>query len=171
MKRIFGFPKFGRWPKSKKEEQEFGPGKKDYVICPDCDAVYFEKSWHRSFESASIKTSEDKKISFQVCPADQMRRDGTFEGELTLKGVPAGEKKDLMNHLRNVAKQFEEKDPMDRVLKWEDKGATVRILTSENQLALTLGKAVHKASKSSSIDSSFSRAESPARVTVSWEHD
>lgn len=172
MKRSFRLPKFGRWPKSKKEEQEFGPGKKDFVACPDCDAVYYDKSWKHGFEGGLKQENDtEKSISFKVCPADAMRRDGVFEGELTLVGIPAGEKEGILNRVRNMGEKAQASDPLDRILSLEEKGGTVRITTSENQLALQMGKAVQKASKASSIESTFSRAESPTRVTVSWKKE
>jgi len=165
-----GMRKFFSWPTTRKEAQEFGPGKKDFVACPDCDAVYYDKSWKHGFEGGLKQENDtEKNISFKVCPADAMRRDGTFEGEITLVGIPAGEKEGILNRVRNMGEKAQASDPLDRILSVKETAGTVRITTSENQLALQVGKAVHKASKASSIETSFSRAESPIRVTVSWE--
>ena len=162
--------KFFSWPTTRKEAQEFGPGKKDFVACSDCDAVYYDKSWKHGFEGGLKQENDtEKNISFKVCPACQMRRDGQFEGELTLVGIPAGEKEGILNRVRNMGEKAQASDPLDRILSVKETGDTVRITTSENQLALQIGKAVNKASKASTIESSFSRAESPMRVTVSWK--
>lgn len=161
--------KFFSWPTTRKESQEFGPGKGDFVACSDCDAVYYNKSWKHGFEGGLKQENDtEKKISFKVCPACQMRRDGLFEGELTLVNIPAGEKEDILNRVRNMGEKAQASDPLDRILSVEEKGGVVRVTTSENQLALQIGKAVNKASKASTLESSFSRAESPVRVTVSW---
>lgn len=162
--------KFFSWPTTRKEAQEFGSGKGDFVACSDCDAVYYNKSWKHGFEGGLKQENDtEKSVAFKACPACQMKRDGTFEGEVTLVNIPAGEKEGIMNRVRNMGEKAQASDPLDRILLVEEKGGTIRITTSENQLALQIGKAVNKASKASTLESSFSRAESPVRVTVSWD--
>lgn len=167
MKRFFKKSLFGRWPKSKKEEAEFGPGKKAIVICPDCSAVYFEKSWrHNLNEYKELGT--EKNIRFEVCPADRMRRDNMFEGELIIENIPSEVYQEVVNLIRNIGERAFKRDVLDRILKLEEQRNRVVVRTSENQLAISIGKQVQRAYKQSHIDNKFSRAESVARVRVWW---
>jgi hypothetical protein len=168
MKRFFKKSLFGRWPKSKKEEAEFGPGKKAIVICPDCNAVYFEKSWRHSLD-AHKALGEEKGMRFEVCPADRMRRDNMFEGELVVENIPADVREEVINLMRNIGERAFERDVLDRILSLQERGRSVVVRTSENQLAVSMGKQVQRAYKQSRIDNKFSRAESVARVRVSWK--
>ena len=74
-----------RHQRSRKEESEFGLGKKDYVLCPECGSIYFNKSWHRWLSKDVEHFNDDKEIDFELCPACKMVKDKIFEGELVVK--------------------------------------------------------------------------------------
>ncbi len=148
-------------PKSKKEEQEFGPGKKDIVICSDCDAVYYYKSWHHALEGYK-ELSEDKGIKFSVCPACQMIKEKKYEGQLIIRNV--SRKEELLNLIKNVAEKAFKRDVLDRIIEIKE-GKEIEVLTTENQLAVSIGKQVKRAFKGK-IDIKWSKDESVARVAV-----
>src|SRR3989338_5183652 len=143
-------------PKSRKEEQEFGPGKKELVICKDCSAVYGEKHWRHSLEQEK-HLGEDKQVRFAVCPACQMKRDKTFEGQVIVENVPAELRGDIERLIYRVADRAFRRDPMDRILDLRSRknGPARRSLgvggfevrTSENQLAISMGKQIVRAYK------------------------
>ena len=162
-----------RYPKSKKEEQEFGSGKPDIMICKKCEAFYWYKSWHRSLEDyPKLKISAKsgsrmagKNIKFTTCPACQMIKDKKYEGEIILEQVPEIHKKSIRTLIENFGKRAEEKDPMDRIIsikltkvsrpsdkrkrgadsRKEFKGLEdMRILTTENQLAVRMAKKINE---------------------------
>lgn len=150
-------------PKARREEEEFGPGKIDYSICPQCHCVYFNKSWHHSLEQDIKRFREEKQVKFQLCPACQLIKDGGFEGEIIIESVPERFKEEIKTLTKNFGKRAFEQDPMDRIISIKEKtvkrpttrrkkGAASRkefeglkdieILTTENQLAVRLAKKI-----------------------------
>lgn len=154
------------------QQQELGLAKKEYIVCQDCSAAYFDKSWHRGLEE-DVKHFEEKNkmIKFKICPACQMRRDKKYEGEIVLK-FPVSSfrfpKEEILNLLKNSNQQAQEKDPMDRVLWTEEKDDGLHVYTSENQLAVKIGKKLKSAYKDSKLEIKHSHAEDPIRVY--WEY-
>lgn len=160
-------------PRPKKDEQEFGPGKKGIIMCIDCNAYYYSKSWHHSLEGAiKGQTPEEfaeHEVKFQTCPACQMKKDKAFEGEVIIKLNDANDsqKSDILNAIHNSDEQAQDRDVMDKVLWIEDKGAEIRVYTSENQLAIRIGKKLDSAFKGGKLDINHSKSEDVARVL--WE--
>lgn len=157
----------GKFPLPKKEEQEFGPGKKDILICPDCNAAYFEKNWHHELEEYK-NINPDKNIKFVRCPADEMKRKGLFEGQVIIENIPSGKGKEIVNQIQNIGNRAFERDVLDRILDFNYSGNKIDVKTSENQLALSIGKEVALAHKNSDVSIKFSKKEDIARVRVWW---
>jgi uncharacterized CHY-type Zn-finger protein len=154
-----------RIPKSKKIEQEFGPGKVDLLICKKCEAVYWYKSWHHKLDDWPKFKKEDygADIKFVLCPACQMIKDKKYEGEVILENVPKDLKNEIKKLIENFGKRAFEKDPLDRIISIKEekvkrvsakrkRGAIsrkefknlvdLRVLTTENQLAQRLAKKI-----------------------------
>ena len=155
-----------RIPKSRKEEAEFGPGKIDIVMCQSCHSVYYEKSWHHGLGDYQ-QLSEDKRIKFVLCPACQMIKDKKYEGVVTLENVSQDKKAEMLNLVRNVGKRAFEKDPLDRIIeiKGESGKGKIEIFTTENQLAVIIGKKLKRAFQGK-LDIKYSHQESTARVKL-----
>ncbi|MBI2639859.1 MAG: hypothetical protein HYW90_03145 [Candidatus Sungbacteria bacterium] len=150
-----------REQKSRHAQQEFGPGRREYIICPDGGEAYFHKSWHhslvdfsargampagplrRSFSEASRRGSAfggkhlsgDKKLSFKLCPFHQMVKNKQYEGEVVIENVPVKNRQELVRLIERSGEHGYRRDPMDRIIKIETKGDSLRVETSENQLA------------------------------------
>ncbi len=131
-----------RRQRSKKDEQEFGLAKKEFIICPNCESVFFDKAWHHSLEEDVKHFKDNKNIRPKICPACRMAKDRTFEGELmiSLSKEKLAEKNEIMNVIKNSDEQARAHDPMDRVLWIESENGEIRVFTSENQLAVRIGK-------------------------------
>ncbi len=130
-------------------------------LCSRCEAVWYDGHWHNAPNLAAAlkakrKSSKPSKDLFCMeCryavhgPADA--KSALFEGELTLDGlVDKKEKAEILATVRNAAKRALRRDPEDRVIAIDDRGDRVVVTTSENQLAVILGKAVdasHKGGK------------------------
>ena len=72
-----------------------------------------------------------------------------------------------MNTIKNSDKQAQERDPMDRILWTEEREDGIHIFTSENQLAVKIGKKL----KSSFGGSKLEIKHSGEDVTrVYWEY-
>ena len=95
-----------------------------------------------------------------------MEKDRTFEGELviTLSKEKLAEKNEIMNVVKNSDERARAHDPLDRVLWIEYKGSEIRVLTSENQLAVRMGKKLESAFKGSSLEIKHSHGEDIIRV-------
>src|SRR3989344_328087 len=59
--------------------------------------------------------------------------------------------------VRNIRSRASNRDPQDQIIKIEDKGDTIRITTTENQLAVSLAKQVARAHKGGKLDIKFSK--------------
>ena len=167
------FPKNfpSHFPKSKKEEAEFGKGKgkEDILICKKCKSVYWYKEWHHQLDDyPGLRKS--KRLKFTICPACQMILDGKFEGEIILEGVPEKLKKEIKKLAQNFGKRAFEKDPLDRIISIkENREGDVRILTTENQLAQRLAKKIKQTfAQKGKISISHSKKESTLRVKVKF---
>lgn len=160
------------FPKSKKEESEFGKGKKDILICEQCNAVYFYKSWHhRLDEYPHLK--ESKSLKFTLCPACRMIKEKKFEGEIIIENISQKIKNDLKNLIQNFGEEAFKKDPQDRVISINEistntnGSSTMQILTTENQLAQRLAKKISEVFKGK-YSISHSEKESTIRAKVSF---
>ncbi len=154
-----------RHKRGKNEAQEFPNAPQGYEICPTCNSVFFGKAWHHTLEEDK-HLNENKNIKFTTCPACQMKKDRMFEGELVIKmtGVNPEMKKEIMSAIENSNKMGMEKDPMDRILWTETNGDELHVFTSENQLAVKIGKKLESAFKGSRCQISHSHEEDIIRV-------
>lgn len=153
--------------RSKKEEQEYGPGKKDFVVCSDCDAVYYQKSWHHGFaEYRHIR--ESKQVTFTICPACQMIKDGQYEGSVVFKNVPVEHKEEILRNIKNTGERAYKRDPMDRIISVKENNGDIEVLTTENQLARIIARQVAQAHKNAKSDIIWSKEESAARIEVKF---
>lgn len=159
-----------RRKRAPKDEQEFGLAGKGYVICPDCKSVFFDKSWHHLMdEDKHFSAEKDTNIKFAVCPACDMLKKKMFEGEITikLKTQNLKLKADILGAIKNSDEMARERDPMDRVLWMEDNGNEIKVYTSENQLAVKIGKKLDSSFPGGQLKIEHSHGEDLIRVR--WE--
>jgi len=130
-------------PTPNKDREEFGPGKKDLIICKECKAVYYYKSWHHKIEDyPQLKPS--KKINFSLCPACKMIKSKNYEGEITVKNFPEDKKEELKNLIENFGRRAWEKDSQHRVSSIKEDKNNLIVHTTENQLAQRLGEKINE---------------------------
>lgn len=150
---------------SKKEEQEYGAGKKDFVVCEKCNAVYYYKSWKHGF--ADYKhLNENKNIKFEICPACRMIGDKKFEGKIVLENVPKEHKEEVVRNIKNTGERAYKRDPMDRIISVKKSGNNIEVLTTENQLARIIARQVTSAYKNAKSEITWSKDEGVAQVVV-----
>ena len=153
--------------RSNKEEQEHGAGKKDFVLCQNCNAVYYYKSWKHGF--ADYKhLNQNKKIKFETCPACRMIEDKKFEGKVVFKSVPKEYKKDILNNIKNTGERAYKRDPMDRIIEVKESGGNIEVTTTENQLARNIARQVERAYKGTKARIQWSREESVVMIMVTF---
>lgn len=114
------------------------------LVCSKCRAVFHGKRWQ--WNGALTQQYQDDPAVRTVCPACQTTRQEEAEGVLTLAGfVSGGQKQEILNLLKNAGERATERDPLDRIFHWENLGKKVVVYTTENQLAISLGKQVKRA--------------------------
>ncbi len=145
------------------------------VICEKCDAVYYKKSWHHNLRNYK-DLKENLSVKFSFCPACKMIKNRQFEGEIIIKNIPAKIKNDLINLAKTFSKRAFERDPMDRLIKIEEirvnpllknedprqSASTIRITTTENQLAVKLAKKIKETFKKAELKIAYSPEPSDA---------
>lgn len=153
--------------KSKKEEQEYGPGKKDIVMCKDCTAVYYYKSWHHRLGSYKHLT-EEKAIKFATCPACKMIKSGKFEGRVLFENVGEPYIGEIMRNIQNTGERAYNRDPMDKIIKMKEDGGNIEVFTTENQLARNIARQVERAHKDVKTEINWSKEESVVNIVVKF---
>lgn len=142
------------------------------IICPKCHAVYFGKRWHPAKELAKAYAASEK-IVYELCPEDKEMRKGHgamgYEGEVILKNIPNGLVAELEQEIRNIGKRAESRDPEDKIIKIERTAGGIRVLTSENQLAASIGRQVARAHKGGQLEIKWSKGDAPARVIWNYK--
>lgn len=144
-------------------------------LCSHCEAVWYDGHWHNAPNLAAalkakrkaVKPSKD--VFCEECryavhgPADA--KSALFEGELTLDGlIDKKEKAEILATVRNAAKRAQKRDPEERIVAIDDRGERVVITTTENQLAVSIGKAVDSSHKGGKLRVTWSSDDLPARV-------
>ena len=143
-------------PLPHRELQEFGRPRADFVVCPSCGAVFDDKRWKAGFHLVR-DARETKKVFFHLCPACAMVRQGQFEGEVVAIGVPERRIAETVARIESVGRTAAKRDPLDRIIRVSRRGRTIVVTTTENQLAVRVGKAV--------------RAILGGRLLIRWSHE
>ena len=145
-------------------------------LCDRCEAVYFDGFWHNAPEIAwKLKEERGSSTEHTHCTECNWIVTGVegvksgFEGQITLDCLDdPKEKGEILSTVRNFAQRATKRDPQDQIIAIEDRGNRVVITTTENQMAVGIGKAVDKAYKGGSLRIVWSEDDLPARVY--WKH-
>lgn len=145
-------------------------GKKSLRVCSRCGAVYFDEHWHTipNFGEIYKKMLPKKSVVRELCAECKWIQGGKdqtgWEGELVLENLVPDDKKGILNLIRNVGKRALLRDPEDQIIKIDDRGKKVIITTTENQLAVSIGKQIASAFKGGRLEIIWSDEDAPARV-------
>ena len=141
---------------------------KGLLRCTSCGAVYYDKHWHSaSLVAAGIPRSEMADALCQSCHERPVANGGTpsgWGGEVTMEGVAVINRDEVLAQIRNIAKRALARDPEARLLKILEKGGKLYIYTSDNQLAVAMGKEVHASHKGGTLHITWSDEDKPVRV-------
>jgi len=96
-----------------------------------------------------------------------MIKKGRFEGEILIKNIPLDQnrKQELINIIKNISQKAYQRDPLDKLISIEDRQNLIRVLLTDNNLALSMGKQIIHAFKGS-FKVSFSRLRKLAHVEI-----
>ncbi len=152
-------------------EREIKAKRGTMFVCQKCGAVYLKKHWYTS-PRVSEFLKKQKNIKYSICGECALKPLSSrgaylYEGEVNLLNL-GNDKNEILRLAKNVAARALKRDPEDQVLKIEDKKDSLRILTSENQLAISIGKQVAQAFKGGVLKIQFSHQEEVVRVE--WRH-
>jgi len=144
-------------PRRKNDEEEFGPGKKGIILCPECNSAYFKKSWHHDFRGLKFPLNQNLPITFKPCPACRMIKNKQYEGRITLKNVPAKYAEELDNFIIAYGKRATDRNPMDRLIGIKKSSSTWIVTTTENQMANKLARKIQTSFKKVKAKTKFNR--------------
>lgn len=144
-------------------------GKKEVRVCTRCHAVYFDKHWHTIpgiFSWMKKRGIAADGLCLECTWVTRGARAAmNYEGEVILEGFSLPkEKQEILRLVRNVGARAVLRDPEDQIMGIEDKGGKVVIRTTENQLALSIGKQVANAFKGGELEIKYSHEDAPVRV-------
>lgn len=146
-------------PERHREPQhgEYGEAQKGILVCERCSNVFFKKEWHH----AGDKLLEQLHLSlrgvrFTLCPACKMATQGLFEGEILIENVPKKYEVELIRLLHAYGKRAEQIDAQHRVIGLYRIRSGFRVTTTENQLAVKLGKKIRDVFKKADLHISYS---------------
>lgn len=135
----------------------------DPTICPECHLVFHNKRWQWN-EELYKRFKKEGTADEKLCPACRKIRDRYYMGEVVLEGSFLQQKKDeILRILRNVEEQEKSRRPLSRIMWIEDNGDALRVYTTSEHLAVTLGRAVHRAYQGE-ISMDFADGQKFARV-------
>lgn len=154
-------------------------------LCERCGAVWFDGHWHtapmlaaelkakKNLAKKAGKAGSGKPVLCYEChiavngSADPTK--AAYAGQLTLDGLKdAKDKAEVLATCRNFGTRANKRDPEARIVGIDDRGDRVIITTTENQLAVGMGKAVDAAHKGGKLRIVWSKDDMPARVF--WVH-
>ncbi len=147
--------------KIKEEKPEKGA-----LVCPNCKNIFYKKHWHHR----SDLDLKDVEIKEEICPACKMIEDHLYEGEIEVENVPDKYWGDMHNLIKDVGEKAIGIDPQHRIINIEEQGnGNYRITTTENQLAVRIGKKIEEAFKNANVDIQYSKEPyQVARVRVTF---
>ena len=122
-----------------------GKGLTGAAICKDCTAVYHNKKW---FLDAKLYEQKKKlkNINLVTCPACKKTKENVPNGVVTLKGVFLKEhKQEILNLIHNEDTRSKSYNPLKRIMKINEKGGEIEILTTSAKLAQRIGSILFKA--------------------------
>jgi len=131
-------------PRRVEKDKEFEKGTEETILCSKCKAIYYGKCWHKNARLFEKNIKCTKKI---LCPACKWTKTNLAEGIIVLTLKDNLKEKEILNLVRNVETKAKLRDPEDRIMKINKEENKITILTTENQLALSIAKQIKRAFK------------------------
>jgi len=117
-------------------------------ICPKCRAIYRNKRWFLDEKEFAVLTRKGAGtgVAWAKCPACRKIADGFPAGLVTLSGgYLRDHREDILNLVRNEEKRAMGFNPLERIIRVEEKGEALEIATTDEKLAQRIGREVRKA--------------------------
>lgn len=120
-------------------------GRRGILVCRRCANAFFKKRWHKGLSVLPERVRATQHIALTVCPACDMMQRKLFEGEITIRNAPAKDRDGILRLAAAFGNRTLHKDPQDRISGIRHSNGTIRITTTENQLAVRLAKKIAQA--------------------------
>jgi hypothetical protein len=109
------------------------------TTCPGCGLVFQGGVWKKATQSAAQNQPA------KLCPACQQIRDGRVGGVAEFNGsFTWNHREELLNRIRNVAKQTTEDRPMERIVSIKEEDGKIVVSATTEHLVARIGKAVQR---------------------------
>ena len=139
------------------EEHEIPKGYKGLVLCKNCNAAYFKKSWHHNLRNYKDER-RDQPLKFMLCPACRMIENKQFEGEITICNIPEKIQESLINLTETFCQRAYKRDSQHRLIAIKKVKNDITITATENQLAKQLARKIQDTFKTAKMKISYSPA-------------
>lgn len=127
---------------------------KETIQCMGCGAFYHRRRWTLTLPAGVMPAVEQRPV---YCPACKKIKQHSASGEFHLIGVDASDRGEVLRLLRNEEARAREKNPLERIMGFEQVNGGWKIQTTSEKLAQRLGRTVKKAKG--------------GRVAYKWSHN
>lgn len=165
--RIFSKKSAVKLPERHKEPQhdEYGQARKEITMCRRCHGILIKNVWRPAgFQWPKNMRLPHTKTKLILCPACKMIESNLYEGELLILDVPEKEKTELLRLISAFSDRARMHDHQDRIIDLKKRGNGFRVTTTENQLAVKLGKKIRDTFKKDRVRYSVSYSQEPYEV-------
>ncbi|MEK7073454.1 MAG: hypothetical protein AAB974_03400 [Patescibacteria group bacterium] len=142
--------------------------KRSPVRCSTCGAFFLTDHW--LFVPVALEKKFVRIARGATCPACASERAhgvAAAEGELIVKGLSAADRPLVLQTIAGYAARERARNPEARVLSVDVRGPNIRVLTTQNHLAVRLGKKLDESRKGGKLEISYSKDDLPARAV--WQ--
>jgi len=130
---------------------------KGTIHCRGCGTIYHRRRWTLDPPPAiRRRLARGADTNHTYCPACQKIRDHYWQGVVQISGLGPGDKRDVLQLLRNEEARARQKNPLGRIVRVLDQSAGLKVETTTEKLAQRLGRSLGKARG--------------GKVTYKWSH-
>jgi hypothetical protein len=119
---------------------------KGVIQCSGCGAFHHRRHWTLT-PPGEFSSQIHSHLVF--CPGCRKIQDRFPGGELTLRGVEAGNRGEIARILRNEESRARENNPLERIMRMDAVNGDWRVETTTEKLAQRLGRSIKKAREGS----------------------
>lgn len=139
--------------------------------CERCMAIFFDGHWHKLKSKAVVSVlKKEVAVLHDVCEACRIESAAHGPvgavGEVRIAEVPERIRRDVLRTVANVGRTAISRDPEERIISIDEVGKGYRVTTTENQLAVRIGKKLDSAFKGGRIAIRYSERDMP--IMVRW---
>lgn len=156
-----------RMPQHTAQWWEHEAKKRPLVRCGSCGAFFLKGHW--TFVPAGAQRGLQQQARAATCPSCAAEKRGrapdAAAGELTIRGLATAARPQALQTIAGFAARARDRNPEARVLSVDASRAAIVVRTTQNQLAVRLGKTLDRSMKGGALRITYSEDDLPLRVT------